>query len=247
MKETNLILPSSNNPLQWQLEELKEFAEKKLLKIKEKKTNLMKFNFAKNYDFPPELSIGGFSNQLEVIRETKLLGVIITDDLRWAANTEYICKRAYKRMWTLRRMKRLDVEPYVMLDVYMKEIRAVLELAVPAWHSGLTKRQAAEIERVQRVACNIILSDSKTGICDFSYDMALVTLGLEPLEVRRRKLCETFARKTLNSRHSSMFSLNLNQYQTRNRCTYSTYIAKTKRCYNSPLIYLTRLLNGKEQ
>ena len=43
-------------------------------------------------------------------------------------------------------MKRLDVEPYVMLDVYMKEIRAVLELAVPAWHSGLTKRQSAEIE-----------------------------------------------------------------------------------------------------
>ena len=143
-------------------------------------------------------------------------------------------------------MKKLDVEPLVILDVYMKEIRAVLELAVPAWHSGLTKRQAADIERVQRVACSIILSKSKTGTCDFSYDMALGKLGLEPLEIRRRKLCETFARKTIKSRHSSMFSPNINQYSTRNREAYFSHMAKTRRCHNSPLNYLTRLLNSAE-
>ena len=192
------------------------------------------------------LTIGGFSNQLEVIKETKLLGVILTDNLKWAANTEYICKRAYKRMWTLRRMKILDVEPFTILEVYTKEIRAVLELAVPAWHSGLTKKQAYEIERVQRVACNIILSDSKSGMCDFSYEMALVTLGLEPLEVRRRKLCETFAKKTLKTRHSDMFALNPNQYSTRKREEFQSHIARTTRCYRSPLNYLTRLLNGNE-
>ena len=49
-------------------------------------------------------------------------------------------------------MKLLDVEPLVMLDVYLKEIRSILELAVPAWHSGLTQKQSADIERVQRVA-----------------------------------------------------------------------------------------------
>ena len=239
-------MPSFENPLQNHLDDLKEFADRKLLKIKEKKTNIMKFNFSRNYDFPPELTIEGFSNKLEVVKETKLLGVMITDDLRWRANTDFICKRAYKRMWTLRRMKKLDVEPLVILDVYMKEIRAVLELAVPAWHSGLTKRQAADIERVQRVACSIILSNSKTGTCDFSYDMALSKLGLEPLEIRRRKLCETFARKTIKSRHSSMFSPNINQYSTRNREAYFSHMARTRRCHNSPLNYLTRLLNSAE-
>ena len=91
--------------------------------------------------------------------------------------------------------KKIDIEPSVILDVYMKEMHAVLELAVPAWHSGLTRRQTADIERVQRVAVNTILSDSKTAKCDLSYSMALVTLGLEPLELRRRRLCETFAKK----------------------------------------------------
>ena len=89
----------------------------------------------------------------------------------------------------------LDIEPLVMLEVYMKEIRSVLELAVPAWHSGLTLKQTADIERVQRVAVTIILSDCTTGTCEYSYEMALVILELEPLEVRRQKLCQTLLGK----------------------------------------------------
>ena len=87
-------------------------------------------------------------------------------------------------------MKVLDVEPLVILDVYTKEIRS-------AWNRGLTQKQVADIERVQRVAVSVILSDCKTGYCEFSYNMALVILDLEPLDVRRENLCKTFAKKTL--------------------------------------------------
>ena len=161
----------------------------------------MKFNVARSHDFPPELVIDGFHNNLEVITETKLLGVIVTSNLKWSANTEYICKRAYKKMWTLRRMKVLDLDPWIICDVYVKEIRSLLELAVPAWHSGLTQKQSADIERVQKVALKVILSDLATGNSEFTYDMALVVLDLEPLEVRRERLCLNFAKKTLKSRH----------------------------------------------
>ena len=215
------------------------------MRIKESKTNLIKFTFTRKYDFPPELVIRGFNDQLAVVRETKLLGIIITCDLKWAANTEYICKRAYKKMWTLRRMKKLDVEPTIILDVYMKEIRSIVELAVPARYSGLTIKQAADIERVQRVALHIILSDCNTGKCDMSYDMALVTLEVEPLEVRRDKLCYKFAIKTLDSRHSDMFPLT-SQPNTRNKMMFREYEPRTGRCFNSPLNYLRRLLNGSE-
>jgi hypothetical protein len=71
---------------------------------------------------------------------------------KWAANTDFICKKAFKKMWTIRRMKALNIEPLLILDVYLKEIRSVLELAVPAWHSGLTVRQSSDIERVQKIA-----------------------------------------------------------------------------------------------
>ena len=140
-------------------------------------------------------------------------------------------------------MKKLDIEPLVILDVYLKEIRSVVELAVPAWHSGLTIKQSADIERVQRVAVNIILSDCNTGYCDLTYDMALVTLDIERLEFRRDSLCHTFAKKTLKSRHGDMFEKTGSNHNTRNKVEYREHKSRTKRCYKSPLNYLTRLLN----
>ena len=75
-------------------------------------------------------------------------------------------------------MKVLDVEPSIICDVYVKEIRSLLELAVPAWHSGLSKKQTADIERVQKVAVKVILSDCNNGISDLTYDMAMAVLTL---------------------------------------------------------------------
>ena len=213
-ERTQHILPSSENYLQDQLDNLQVFTTEKLLKIKEKKTNLMKINFSRDYDFPPELAICGF-------------------------NTDYICKKGFKKIWMLRRMTFLDVEPLFILDVYLKEIRSIWELAVPAWHSGLTVKQAEDIERVQKVALKIILGEQKERKA--SYDMAMVILDIEPLHYRREKLCLSFAKKTLKSRHSEIFKPTTQN--TRNRPMFYEHNSNKTRCYNSPLNYLTRLLN----
>ena len=140
------------------LNNLHQYTSRKLLKIKENKTQLMKFNFSKAHDFTPEFNIEGFKANIEVVQEAKILGIILTEDLKWEANTQYICSKAFKRMWILRRMKKLDVEPLILLDIYVKEIRSVLELAVPAWHCSLTQKQSADIERVQKVAVSSLLT-----------------------------------------------------------------------------------------
>ena len=229
--------------MQVQLNSLKSFTTKKLLKIKEQKTNVMKFSVAKNHDFPPELSVNGFSRNIKVVTETKLLGIMITNDLKWASNTEYICKKSYAKMWTLRRMKLLEVDPAIICDVYVKEIRSLLELAVPAWHSGLTKKQSADIERIQKVAVRVILSD-RNGKCFLSYNMAMAALELEPLHCRREKLCLKFSKKSLKSKHKDMFPVNRSQYHTRDRSKYKEAKCNTKRYFNSPINYLTRQLNN---
>ena len=89
-ERTRHVLPLESNFLQEELNSLETFTSKKLLRIKEKKTNVMTFNFSRSQDFPPELAISGFNDQIEVISETKLLGIILTNDLKWAGNTEYI-------------------------------------------------------------------------------------------------------------------------------------------------------------
>ena len=113
-QRTSQILPKSENKMQSLLNQLKNFTDRKSLKIKEVKTNVMKFNTSTSLDFPPELHMEGFRNNLEVITETKLLGVMVTNDLKWGANTEYICRKSFKKMWALRRMKILDIDPYTI-------------------------------------------------------------------------------------------------------------------------------------
>ena len=241
-ERTGHILPSINNAMQSLLIDLSQSADQKLMKIKEKKTNIMKFNFSINWDFPPEVYIPGFKDQIMVISETRLLGLVITDDLKWAAYTQYICSMSYKRMWRLRRMKILDVDPNIILDVYVKEIRSILELAVPVWHSGLTRQQSADIERVQKVAVHIILN--KNGQNHLSYDSSLAILNIERLERRRTKLCINFTKKCLTSRHRNMFLPNPSTKNTRNRKFFAEQKVNSERAFMSPLVYLTRLLNN---
>ena len=54
-ERTCQVLPMHNNMMQEQLDCLGEFASMKHLKFKKKKTSVMKFDPAKNHDFPPEL------------------------------------------------------------------------------------------------------------------------------------------------------------------------------------------------
>ena len=169
----------------------------------------------------------------------KGLGVILTSDLRWAANTEYIIKRAYKNMWMLRRMKALKMDSFTLVDFYMKEIRCHLELAVPVWHSGLTVKLSTDIERVQRVAVSIVL-----GLTDFNYEHVCSQLGLKPLVIRRQELCERFAVKTASakSRHCDLFQMQNSGHDTKSNML-REHLCRTNRFFKSALPFLTRTLN----
>ena len=54
----------------------------------------------------------------------------------------------------------MNLDIYQLFDVYTKEIRSILEMAVPVWHSGLTNKQTADIESIQKVAMQIILQQN---------------------------------------------------------------------------------------
>ena len=73
------------------------------MKINKEKTKLMLFNTARKRDFSPVLEIEG--EQIEVVEQQKLLGVQITNDLKWSANTSYIVKIASNKIWMIRRLK----------------------------------------------------------------------------------------------------------------------------------------------
>ena len=172
--------------------------------------------------------------QIEYISEIKL------ENLRWQKNSSYICDKARQKMWMLRRMVKLDLDVLTMYDVYTKEVRSILELAVPVWHSGLTKTQSKDIERIQRISFQIILGPKYTN-----YTQACQYLSAQTLQERRVKLCLKFARKNLKS-EQCMFTKVGSNLNTRQRTKLvREYKCKTSRYQKSSLPYLAKLLNKK--
>jgi hypothetical protein len=139
----------------------------------------------------PKCSLAG-GDELEVVEEIKLLGVMITSDLKWNAHCDFICQKAFARLWMLRRLKPLGASVDVLLEIYVTQIRNILEFAVAAWNSGLTKIHISQLERVQKCAFAIILEKNY-----LSYDNALNTLEMRTLSERRHDLCLKFATKSL--------------------------------------------------
>ena len=141
---------------------------------------------------------------------------------------------------TLRRLKKLNLDPFKIFDVYTKEVRSLLELAVPVWHSGLTKHQSTQIERIQKAAFHIILDDGYV-----SYEVACTLLGTEPLEYRREQLCINFAKKDIK-REQTIFTKTLLTTNTRRpRPEVKKITCITKRYQKSSLPYLSKLLNAQ--
>ena len=103
---TNKVLPIESSKVQQQLNDLNEYAQRNEIKINKEKTKVMLFNTAKTKDFTSNLKIG--NTQIEVVEDLKLLGVKITNDLKWNAHISNLSKKGYTRMWILRRLKKME-------------------------------------------------------------------------------------------------------------------------------------------
>ena len=241
-ERTKQILPVESNLLQKQLFNIEKFTFDNKMKINESKSNIIIFNKSRKYDFPPELS---FRNNviLDVVEETRLLGIVLTPDLRWQANTLSICTKAMSKMWLLRRMKAMGLEPELIFDYYSKEVRALTEQAVAIWSSGLTKAQSQEIEKIQKVSMKVILGDQYK-----TYDKACELFKVAKLSIRRLELCTKYALKLYKSdRSSEFFTPTTRSVNTRgDQPLLVEEISRTARCYNAPHNFLTRLVNQNE-
>ena len=107
------------------------------MKINNKKSKTMIFNFSKNHQFSTKLELE--NEILKVVKETKLLGTIISDNLKWDKNTENIVKKCNKRMEFLRRVSSFGASWDELKNIYILYIRSLLEQSCTVWHSGLTE------------------------------------------------------------------------------------------------------------
>ena len=234
---TGHALPAANSAVQEQLVKTMEYAEENEMKVNIKKSKVMLFNPCRSVDFMPKLELDGA--ELELVESFKLVGVLIRSDMKWTDNTEYMVKRAYKKLWVVRRLKELGATTPDLLDMYTKQVRCILEFAAPAWHGALTQAERTDMERVQKCALHIILGDQYEG-----YKNALESSHLEALESRREQLCLKFANKAVkNEKHNKWFKPKPKLPTRQTQVKWCKPIARTDRLMNSSISYLTNLLN----
>ena len=76
---------------------------------------------------------------IEQVNESRLLGVIISDNLTWHANTNSLVKRAYARMSILRRLYEFNVPQKQMVQIYTLYVRSITEQSSVVWSSSITQ------------------------------------------------------------------------------------------------------------
>ncbi len=139
-------------------------------------------DFRKNKSDIPALEINGYV--FERVKSYKLLGLWIDDNLKWKTNVKYLVKKAAKRLFALKVLKKYNAPIEDFKAFYTSVIRSTLEYCAYIWHANLTYQQTREIERVQKRAVRIILPE-------LSYEEALEKCNLKTLEGRREDMCIT--------------------------------------------------------
>ena len=145
-------------------------------------------------------------------------------------------------MRILRKLYEFDIPTEDLVLIYTMYIRSVLEFNSNVWFSAITNEERDDIERVQKVACKIILKDQYIG-----YNQALQNLNLQSLSDRRQMLAKRFAINCLKSeKFKDLFPVNQNNNGLRNGEKYAVKFCKSGRLQKSSIPAMQKLLNRQQ-
>ena len=241
---TEQILPQEANILQQELDLISTYTNTRNMQLNPLKTKGMLFNPLHKWDFQPQLTTNG-SDPIEMVEEYKILGYVMTLDLKTTSNTDYICQRAYRRMWILRRLKSLGCPTEELLDILRQQVISILEGGVPYWGPMISKVESNQLERCLKTGLHIIYQSQYT-----SFTHVLKLAKMESLKARRLKLITSFGKKAFKSeKHKDWFVKNTNIPTTQSRTRDlkpSTLLkpvpCRTQRFERSSIPFITKLL-----
>ena len=170
---------------------------------------------------------------IETVHSSKLLGVIISDDLTWDEHVSAICAKANGRVQQLYLLRRCGVSPKDLVLIYISTIRPVLEYAAAVWHPGLSKSLTNQIESIQKRVLRIVFPS-------LTYELALERSELPTLEQRRTNITRRLFKQIQEPSHKLHQLLPLPQpasYNLRNKLKFPLPKCKTSRFRNSFLPY----------
>ena len=158
---SNLMISNGSLKTQEHLHRISDWTKDKKMKLNIEKTKNIIFNFSKDNQFTTEIELDG--KVIETVKETKLLGTVITDKLDWNRNTDKIVNESNRRMIFLHKSSKFTRNKSDLKMIYIQQIRSKLEQSAVVWHSSLTQKCKDKLERVQKSAFRIILECNESS------------------------------------------------------------------------------------
>ena len=113
----NQLVHPKNLKSQTNLNIINEWTKQKKMLINKEKTKIMIFNYTDQYQFSSRITLDG--ENVENVSETKLLGTIIQNNMKWDSNTSNIVKRANARMILLRKLSEFGAPKADLKTIYI--------------------------------------------------------------------------------------------------------------------------------
>ena len=93
--------------------------------------------------------------QIRSVQELKLVGFTFGAEPGVGAHVGYVSERFRRRVWMLYHLRKAGFRGRPLYALYCVYIRSVIEYCSAVYHSMLTKGQAEDLERLQRLAIRI--------------------------------------------------------------------------------------------
>ena len=138
--------------------------------------------------------------QVERVSSAKVLGVTISNDLKWNDHVDTITSKAARRLYLLSQLKRAGISPNDLLAFYCSVIRSVLEFSCQLFHRSLPKYLSDDIERIQRLVLRIIFPS-------LSYCKAIDKAEIPTLSERRGSLSIKLFKDIVSNEHHELANL----------------------------------------
>ena len=202
------------------------------LQLKESKCKELRVDFSKSSRMFQPILIN--NKIIDVAKSVKLLGLTISEDLKWNEHVMDICKKISSRLYFLRQLKRAKVQPKELVLFYTTCIRPVAEYACQVFHNSLPQYLSYEIEKLQKRAFRIIFPD-------LHYQEVLELLNIPTLYDRREILTKKlFSDIVINDQNKLKTLLppeNNSAPSLRNTRKFQVRNCKTNRYKNSFIVH----------
>ena len=106
------------------------------------------FNFSESSKPPENLQID--NNPIQREKAIRLLGVEITENLKWSNNTTKICMKVNSMFYRLSKMKSFGATRDDLIKIWTTILRPSAEYASPVWHPGLTLCDSQSLENCKK-------------------------------------------------------------------------------------------------